>query len=86
MLELQIFVRTILSMSRRSIPLAYLFILVSCSRHAFDSVMEQGKLHLCCRKDVKAPDCKSEKPGGANPNSECAASRKPAPQLVVNNQ
>ena len=36
--------KTILSISRRSIPLAYLLILVSCSRHAFDPVMEQAKL------------------------------------------
>jgi ketosteroid isomerase-like protein len=42
--DLQIFVKTILSMSRRSIPLAYLFALVSCSRHAFDPVSEQARL------------------------------------------
>jgi hypothetical protein len=37
-------VKTILSISRRSILLAYLLILVSCSRHAFDPVMEQTRL------------------------------------------
>jgi ketosteroid isomerase-like protein len=42
--KLQIFVKTILSISRWSIPLASLFILVSCSRHAFDPVIEQAKL------------------------------------------
>ena len=36
--------KTILSISRRSILLAYLLILVSCSRPAFDPVMEQVKL------------------------------------------
>ena len=36
--------KTILSISRRSILLAYLLILVSCSRHAFDPVMEQARL------------------------------------------
>ena len=36
--------KTILSMSRESILLASLFILVSCSRHRFDPVMEQAKL------------------------------------------
>ena len=34
----------ILSISRRSILSTYLLILVSCSRHAFDPVMEQAKL------------------------------------------
>jgi len=42
--ELQFFVNTILSMLRRSIPLAYLFILVSCSRHASDPLTEQARL------------------------------------------
>ena len=36
--------KSILSMSRRSILCAALFILVSCSRHAFDPVMEQAEL------------------------------------------
>ena len=36
--------KTILSISRRSIPLASLFILVSCSRHPFDPVSEQTRL------------------------------------------
>jgi len=35
---------TILLISRRSILLVFLFMLVSCSRHAFDPVMEQTKL------------------------------------------
>jgi ketosteroid isomerase-like protein len=37
-------VKTISSVSRRSILLAYLLILVSCSRHRFDPVMGQAKL------------------------------------------
>ena len=36
--------KTISSVSRRSILLAYLLILVSCSRHRFDPVMGQAKL------------------------------------------
>ena len=36
--------KTILPMSRRSSLCAPLLILVSCSRHAFDPVMEQTKL------------------------------------------
>ena len=36
--------KTILLMSRGSILWASLFILVSCSRHAFDPVMEQARL------------------------------------------
>jgi ketosteroid isomerase-like protein len=36
--------KTILSISRRSILLAYLLILVSCSRHALDPVREQARL------------------------------------------
>jgi len=54
--ELQIFVKTILSMSRRSIPLAYLFVLVSCSRHAFDPVSEQARL---LRRDAEWADLAS---------------------------
>ncbi len=39
------------------------------------------------QKDTKFPHCKSERPGGANPESGCAAFREQiSPQLVVNNQ
>jgi ketosteroid isomerase-like protein len=37
-------VKTIFSISSQSIPLVSLFILVSCSRHAFDPVREQARL------------------------------------------
>jgi len=49
-------VKTILSMSRRSILLACLLILVSCSRHCFDPVIEQAKL---LRQDAEWADLAS---------------------------
>jgi ketosteroid isomerase-like protein len=49
--------KTILSISRRSIPLAYLFVLVSCSRHAFDPVTEQARL---LRRDAEWADLATE--------------------------
>ena len=48
--------KTILSMSRRSILLACLLILVSCSRHCFDPVIEQAKL---LRQDAEWADLAS---------------------------